>query len=89
MAIHPKPIERHIHDDRAFTRLCEGAPAGDVDISFEDLFALREARRDATLCPDCQDRVDPRDVHGCPCQFYHRGVGVRMDEARISDDEDR
>ena len=61
MAIHPKPIERHIHD-RASTRLCDGAVAGDADISSEELFALRDARRDATLCPDCQDRVDPRDV---------------------------
>ena len=24
--------------------------------------SLREARRDTTLCPDCQDRVNPRDV---------------------------
>ena len=61
MAIHPKAIERHIHD-RASTRLCDGAVAGDADISSEELFALRDARRDATLCPDCQDRVDPRDV---------------------------
>ena len=28
MATHPKPIERHIHDDGAFTRLCDGAPSG-------------------------------------------------------------
>ena len=61
MAIHPKPIEHHIHD-RACTRLCDGAPAGDADISSEDLFELRDAHRDATLCPDCQDRVGPRDV---------------------------
>ena len=61
MAINPKPIEHHIHD-RASTRLCDGAPAGDADISSEDLFELRDARRDATLCPDCQDKVDPRDV---------------------------
>ena len=60
-ALVPKPIEYHIHD-RAQARLCDGAPAGDADISSEDLLALRDARRDATLCPDCQDRVDPRDV---------------------------
>ena len=57
MAIHPKPIELHIHD-RAQVRLCDGAPAGDADILDEDMFALRDARRDATLCPDCQDRVE-------------------------------
>ena len=61
MAIHPKPVENHIHD-RAHSRLCDGAPAGDADIPSEDLFELREVRREATLCPDCQDRVDPRDV---------------------------
>ena len=61
MAIHPKPLERHIHD-RAQVRLCDGDPAGDADISSEDMFALRDARRYAVLCPDCQDRVDPRDV---------------------------
>ena len=27
-----------------------------------DWSALRDARRDATLCPDCQDKVNPRDV---------------------------
>ena len=62
MAIHPKPIGHHIHD-RAQVRLCDGAPVGDADISSEDLFELRDARRDATLCPDCQDDVSPRDVH--------------------------
>ena len=61
MAIHPNPVEHYIHD-RAHVRLCDGTPAGDADISSEDLFSLRYARRDATLCPECQDRVDPRDV---------------------------
>ena len=61
MAIHPKPIAHPIHD-RAQVRLCDGAPTGDADVSSEDLFELRNARRDAALCPDCQDRVDPRDV---------------------------
>ena len=55
------PIEYHI-EDRAHTRLCDGRPASDADISSEDWSALREARRDATLCPDCQDKVNPRDV---------------------------
>ena len=61
MATHQKLIERHIHN-RASTRLCDGPPAGDADISSVDLFAPRYVRRDATLCPDCQDRVDPRYV---------------------------
>lgn len=69
MSIHPRVIERHIHN-RASTRLCDGDPAGDADISSEDMFALRDARRDATLCPDCQDKVDPRDV-----QFDLYGMG--------------
>ena len=59
--IHFKPIEHHI-EDRALTRLCDGMPASDTDISSEDWFALSDARRAATLCPDCQDRVNPRDV---------------------------
>ena len=59
--IHFKPIEHHI-EDRALTRLCDGMPASDTDISSEDWFALRDARKETTLCPDCQDRVDSRDV---------------------------
>ena len=62
MGIESKPVEHHIHD-RAQARLCDGKPAGDADISSEDWLELREARRDATLCPDCQDEVSPRDVH--------------------------
>ena len=31
-------------------------------MSSEDIFALRDARRAATLCLDCQDEVHPRDV---------------------------
>ena len=54
-------IEHHI-EDRAHTRLCDGRPATDTDISSEDWSALRDARKDATLCPDCQDRVNSRDV---------------------------
>ena len=54
-------IEHHI-EDRAHARLCDGRPASDTDISSGDWGALREARKDATLCPDCQDRVNSRDV---------------------------
>ena len=58
---HFKPVEHHIHN-RAQSRLCDGEPAGDADISSEDIFKLRDSRRDATLCPDCQDEVHPLDV---------------------------
>ena len=54
-------IEHHI-EDRAHARLCDGRPASDTDISSGDWGALREARKDATLCPDCQDKVPLRDV---------------------------
>ena len=59
--IHFKPVEHHI-EDRAHARLCDGRPTSDADISSEDWSALREARRDAALCPDCQDKVNSRDV---------------------------
>ena len=59
--IHFKPIEHHI-EDRANARLCDGRSASDTDVSSEDWFALRDARKDATLCPDCQDKVNSRDV---------------------------
>ena len=59
--IHFKPVEQHIRN-RARTRLCDGRPASDADISSEDWSALRDARKDAILCPDCQDGVNPRDV---------------------------
>ena len=52
--IHFSPVEHHIRN-RAHTRLCDGRPASDTDVSSEDWFALRDARKDATLCPDCQD----------------------------------
>ena len=54
-------IERHI-EDRAQSRLRDGRPASDADISSADPDALRDARRDATLRPNCQDRMNPRDV---------------------------
>ena len=59
--IHFKPVGHHIHD-RAQARLCDGKPASDTDVSSEGWFALRDARKDATLCPDCQDKVPLRDV---------------------------
>ena len=52
------PVEHHI-EDRANTRLCDGRPASDADISSSDWSALRDARKDTTLCPDCQDRMHP------------------------------
>ena len=55
------PIEYHI-EDCAHTRLCDGRPASDADISSGDWGALHDARKDATLCPDCQDKVNPRDI---------------------------
>ena len=55
------PVEQHIAN-RSHTRLCDGSAASDSDISSEDWSALRESRRDATLCPDCQDKVSPHDV---------------------------
>ena len=61
MAIHSKPVEQHI-GNRAQSRLCDDRPAVPADISSEDWFALRDARRDATLCPDCQDKVPSRNV---------------------------
>ena len=59
--IHFKSVEHHI-EDRAHARLCDGRPASDADISSSDWSALRDARMDVTLCPDCQDKVNPRDV---------------------------
>ena len=56
-----RPVEHHI-EDRAHARLCDGRLASDADISSADWGALRDARRDATLCPDCQDRMNPRDI---------------------------
>ena len=89
MAIHPKPIEHHIHN-RTHVRLCDGTPAGHADMSSENLFALRDARREATLCPDCQDRVDPRGVQSelygmgrhTTAHLYAVPVRVGFDAAR-------
>ena len=67
--IHFKPVEHHIAN-RAHARLCDGKPACDTDVSSEDWASLRDARRDATLCPDCQDKVNPRDVRS---ELYSMG----------------
>ena len=53
--------EHHIAN-RSHTRLCDGRPASDTDVSSEDWSALRDARGAATLCPDCQDQMNPRDI---------------------------
>ena len=37
-------------------------PASDTDIASVDWFALRDARKETTLCADCQDKVNPRAV---------------------------
>ena len=60
--IHFKPVECHI-SGRDGARLCDGEPALERDISAEDIFELRDARRDAVLCPECQDRLGPRELH--------------------------
>ena len=54
-------IEHHI-EDRAHARLCDGRPASDADTHHPTGVPLRDARKDATLCPDCHDRVDSCDV---------------------------
>ena len=60
--IHFKPVRHHI-SGRAGARLCDGEPASERDIPYEDIFELRDARREATLCPDCQDKMHPLDMH--------------------------
>ena len=39
-----------------------GGPVGITDISLRGWSALRDARKDATLCPDCQDRMHPLNI---------------------------
>ena len=51
------PIRHHIVRSYESMRLCDGQPAGDADISGADLDALREARSQAALCPDCQQTL--------------------------------
>ena len=74
--IHFNPIEHHIRD-RAQSRLYDGRPKSDSDLSSEDWSALRDARRDATLCPDCQDEYiaemcspNSTATAGCPPRIY-------------------
>ena len=54
--ISPGPVRHHIRRDQGATRLCDGRPATEEDISTLDRDILRAARRDATLCPPCQQR---------------------------------
>ena len=75
--IHFKPIEHHI-EDRAHARLCDGRPASDADISSSDWSALRDARKDTTLCPDCQDRMHPLDIEP---ELY--GMGRHTDRTPV------
>lgn len=59
--IHFGAVEQHVAE-RDGTRLCDGKPASERDISSEDWMDIREARAAAALCPDCQDRLHPLDV---------------------------
>ena len=59
--IHFGAVGQHIAE-RDGARLCDGEPASECDVSFEDWMEIREARFAATLCPDCQDMVHPLDV---------------------------
>ncbi len=43
-------------------QLCAGGPVGITDISLRGWSALRDAHKDATLCPDCQDRMHPLNI---------------------------
>ena len=72
MVIHPQVIEHHIHDDRAFTRLCDGDPAGDADISSEDMFALRDAGAGSVSASS-----SPRVLFWEAC-FFIRHIDVRL-----------
>ena len=76
--IYFKPVEHHI-EDRAQNRLCDGRPASDADISSSDRSALREARRDATLCPDCHHYgVEIASAGSSPVTVYtHDSVTAR------------
>ena len=59
--IHFGVVEHHI-SERNGTRLCDGEPASECDISSEDWMRLRKAHAAVTLCPECQDKVHSRDV---------------------------
>ena len=51
--IHWPAIEHHIECEG--TRLCDAEPASESDVSLLDQNGIRDARGDATLCPDCQE----------------------------------
>ncbi len=55
-------IQHHITQRYESTRLCDGQPAGEADISAINLEALREARYQATLCPSCQQNLGQQSV---------------------------
>ena len=83
-------IEHHI-EDRAQNRLCDGRPASDADMASTDRDAVREARRAATLCPDCQYRMNPRDIEpelyglGRPTAHLCAGAGrLRCDKELLA-----
>ena len=60
--IHWPEIEHHIASDSR--RLCDGEPASESDVSSLDQNRIRQARGDATLCPDCQDHSGlPETIH--------------------------
>ena len=59
--IHWPAIEHHI-SERDGRRLCDGEPASESDVSSLDRNDMRHARGAATLCPDCQDQMNPRDI---------------------------
>ena len=60
----PQTSQRHTRGvgNLAHIRRCDGSFACEADISSGDWGALREARKAATLCPNCQDRVDSPDI---------------------------
>ena len=56
-------ILHHIRGRLVETRLCDFEPATDRDIPVEDIFTIRDARAEATLCPKCQQRSPIADIH--------------------------
>ena len=82
-------VERHFAEPSG-RRLRGGEPASERDISSEDPMGLREARAAVTLCPDCQDKVHPREVAPelsgmgvmTPTHLYAVPVLARFDASR-------
>ena len=60
--VNSNPIQHHITQRSESTRLCDGQPAGEADISTSNLEALRKARYQATLCPSCQQNLGQQSV---------------------------